>query len=1237
MIDRNTRVKALVALSDPEDDAGFLDRLERIYREHAIGEGLPFAGVAAYCRGEAELPRPWRQALAQAACLDPEGGVDYWLLTKGPARLHPGLVADVPLEDWLRLGERCVVLLAPLLNPADLCHWLLPEPAASPVTLQARAWLDSQVEAMQAWAHDLAAGRAGWDGVHRWLSAAGADPGSLAAALDAADPRHWYDAPLRGLLGVRVLLTLAREQLQRDVVPDDAWIDLLNCCRKSIVAGLKEPVPYKTAASVRHHCTLPLLRTLAASPRLAEAFAEPPGAFGEAAQTTLSWSLRELFGGLGLGLLLAEPLDAFRGLLARIGTVALRSMQWPEDFAERYPAAALLHQQQLFERCGSFVARVETPEAFAWYRETLFLVPGDTDSFELGAATYARLADDDELDQLVMTCYFPSPGHRLPSRLLDRMGRVDRLRAYLDSGNPELRKAAARRIFELASVGEAGDETGEGPHDRRPATYRRDPTLWPILMAECERLPGPFVETTLDAAHMLGGGDLPERWALLWRVAEDLAPRTRIAEACLAVLCDARCTADMLALAERLFAADPAPFMAYARDEYAVRLEDCLAALERTDSPLRALAPAMVARCLESDSSWHQGDRSSVTPLVRDALAEFPESFTRLDDKSRLRLLPLFDERALAACGEALAQVFAGSAKAVRGLTVALVGRCGVEALERSGLLGAAPKARKLVLTGMALSRRPGLGGLIARHVHDAAHDDYSRSLSLDALERDGHSLQGLDPWAGLDLPALQALSQGQAIPPAVEAQWNEEFGALLAPLGEPLGRYLLAIIHDGGEVLPRKARQILAFLPAGRRSDLALLALNAWIAGNGLNEFNWLLPPLPEYGDERAADALVKAIKDWKKVRTLKAAAAMRLLCQVPGDYGVAQALDLWENGKLPGSINEAARQGLAEAAERREMSLEDFVEQLVPDFGFGPDGLVLDLGPYAYTVRIRPDLNLAVIDPQGKAGKSLPKAKAGEDADKRSLAENRFKAVSKNLKPVLAQQGKRLLRALQTGREWSAEAWRRLFAAHPLLRPVVQGVVWSALGADGTPLKRFRPTESGDLIDLADEPWTLPADARVRVTHPLELDEAEEAAWRMHFADYELASPIGQWEVPVHRAEAEELAATGLARADGSVLNRARFGGLVEKWGYLRGAAGDGGMVREHAWLMDRHWRVTLRHSDINVAFMPDESVAIDGFVIDKWVDGDFHRQRLGELPPAFLNTLLTQAEELKEVAEA
>jgi len=241
---------------------------------------------------------------------------------------------------------------------------------------------------------------------------------------------------------------------------------------------------------------------------------------------------------------------------------------------------------------------------------------------------------------------------------------------------------------------------------------------------------------------------------------------------------------------------------------------------------------------------------------------------------------------------------------------------------------------------------------------------------------------------------------------------------------------------------LPRQARQLLELLPAAVRADLAEQACAMWVAENGSDKLAWLMALLPHYADERAVNALVKAVKAWKSNRKQKANAAIHWMSKVPGIYGLAQVKVLWENRQFSDSIIRNAGLALRQAAVARNLSLEDLLDEMVPDLGLSREGLALDIGPYAYRVRVQPDLSLRVLNPAGKATKSLPKARVGEDPDKRSLAERRFKALRKNLKPLLKQQAGQLKRAMQCGKSWSAARWHKLYMEHPLLSILAQGM---------------------------------------------------------------------------------------------------------------------------------------------------------------------------------------------------
>jgi hypothetical protein len=1214
------RFDAFETLAQCMDDNDFVARLRDAFAGLGIGQSLDFSPVAQFWLQGGELPLAWRLELARQTPFDLDAFSRYDAY-QAPCLLQKKLFQGEASAAWIGRAERLLMLTTPLASPAIL-HYLLDYDGLWVSAERDTAYDGTLGVGLRAWAEQIAQGVGEWGSISHWLHDAGTEPALLAHELAAKLGPISINSVI-AFAGLRLFLLQVREQLLLGQLSADGWIDLLLVHLHRLDqhwSMQRHPLPLGLA----HHCALPLLKLLYASPRLAAMLNEPEPEEGG--------YLYRLFDDLALGVFFAQSPTHFQRLLERAADQAIDNMRLSSDFAAQFPECALLFEQQSHARGFRFRAQTQSAAARDWY---LSIIGSAEGSFVEALLNQLQLScTAEQLHQVILDHVVPRQDQELSISFVERLDNAEHLLSYLACENNTLRYLLTSRLFALAT-GALPESPEESEGDEQAPRYVRHPHNWTVLLKACAQYPTLFL-------HTLGGWKLEldelSRWQLIWDNAKP-DKRAGVAERFLLAIDRTQHGEHVLALAEQLYAQEPQPWLDAVAEQQAYLLNSQIVTLSQRDSPLSQLLPAMAARYLTENAAWFRSaakETLSAIAAVRQALVRYPQAYAELEEKAQIKLLQLFDDSTLIACAAPLVQLLSSNSKLLRDPAVTLIARSSVAAIEAAHLLQAVPKARKLVLIGMALSNEAAMLDLLIQHFSDNAHDDYSRGLSLNALERGGHSLTGLDPWAGIELATLQAQAQGLKIPAAVSKYWNAEFAALLAPLGEALGLQLLHLLYEGTEELPRRARQVLGFLPAGQRSDFALLGAQQWIAANGAVELDWLLSPLPVYGDERIANDLVKAIKDWKKARKQKASAAMRLLCQLPGNFGVAQVRELWESGKFSESIESAAELALTEAGQRQGMSLAEFLEQLVPDFGMTHQGLMLDVGPYQYVVRMRPDLSLVVLDEKGKASKSLPKAKAGEDLDKRSLAENQYKALAKNLKPVFKQQSKRLTRLFQLGSRWPTATWQRVFVAHPLMAVIAQSVVWSADDAQGQPLKRFRPAEGGELIDLNDEPYQLPADAVVHATHPLELDEAERAAWVTHFADYALQSPIEQWSTPVLVPDAELLSADRLPLPADKLINRGKFASLVDKWGYSKGQAGDGAQVCEHTWLLDGgQLLVTLNHGDIFVYFDPDATVSLHDLQVHRRDAEGFARQRLGDLPPAFLNTLLVQAAALSAQA--
>ncbi|MEI9851402.1 MAG: DUF4132 domain-containing protein [Sphingomonas sp.] len=132
-------------------------------------------------------------------------------------------------------------------------------------------------------------------------------------------------------------------------------------------------------------------------------------------------------------------------------------------------------------------------------------------------------------------------------------------------------------------------------------------------------------------------------------------------------------------------------------------------------------------------------------------------------------------------------------------------------------------------------------------------------------------------------------------------------------------------------------------------------------------------------------------------------------------------------------------------------------------------------------YVARLDAALAIHLVNPEGKPVKALP---AGDDEATRESAKA-LSAAKKELKQVIDLQAGRLFEAMCVERAWPVADWRTAFHEHPVMRRLVERLVWQGLDAEGRPLGLFRPTQEGDFTDATDAAVDIHGFARVRLAH--------------------------------------------------------------------------------------------------------------------------------------------------------
>ncbi|HEY6126244.1 MAG TPA: DUF4132 domain-containing protein [Steroidobacteraceae bacterium] len=307
----------------------------------------------------------------------------------------------------------------------------------------------------------------------------------------------------------------------------------------------------------------------------------------------------------------------------------------------------------------------------------------------------------------------------------------------------------------------------------------------------------------------------------------------------------------------------------------------------------------------------------------------------------------------------------------------------------------------------------------------------------------------------------------------------------------------------------------------------------------------------------QRAAAPVARYIKEWYGTRAAQGKALIAMLAWIEHPTATQLMLAIGNRFRTRSFQEEASRQAAA-LAERRGWTLAELADRTMPGAGFDEHGVLeLPAGDRTFTAKLLPDFTVELFNPDGKKIASLPESAK----DSRKLVS----AAKKELKSIVELQTDRLYEALCTGRDWSFGDWRAYLLDHPVVRHLLQRLVWIGTPAGQGP-QVFRPLDDGTLTDCDDEAVTMPDDARVRLAHDSLLTPEQVGRWQQHLIDYEIRPPFqqlgkGTWSLP------EALATnSAIEEFKGHMLEAFALRGRAQKLGYVRGTAEDGGWFYDY-----------------------------------------------------------------------
>jgi hypothetical protein len=244
----------------------------------------------------------------------------------------------------------------------------------------------------------------------------------------------------------------------------------------------------------------------------------------------------------------------------------------------------------------------------------------------------------------------------------------------------------------------------------------------------------------------------------------------------------------------------------------------------------------------------------------------------------------------------------------------------------------------------------------------------------------------------------------------------------------------------------------------AGSLAEFAWDAFTAWLEAGGPSKEGWALTMLGQFGNDDTARKLTPFIRAWPgEAAHARAVTGLDVLAAIGSDVALMLLNGIAQKVKFKG-LQDKAREKIDAIAEARGLSTEELEDRLAPDLGLDEQGTMrLDFGPRAFKVGFDETLKPYVRETTGGDGvdgarlPDLPKPKKTDDAELSKEAVERFKLLKKDARTIASQQLLRLEVAMCARRRWTPEVFRIFLVEHPLVRHIVQRLIWGVYEVEG------------------------------------------------------------------------------------------------------------------------------------------------------------------------------------------
>ena len=352
-------------------------------------------------------------------------------------------------------------------------------------------------------------------------------------------------------------------------------------------------------------------------------------------------------------------------------------------------------------------------------------------------------------------------------------------------------------------------------------------------------------------------------------------------------------------------------------------------------------------------------------------------------------------------------------------------------------------------------------------------------------------------------------------------------------------------------------------------RDDFVWALFENWEDSGTPTKGKWAFEALGKLGGDAIVLKLVPLLKKWPgESKHKRASDGIRVLQEIGTDTALMQINSLAQKMRYK-SLKRTAQTAIENIAKARGYSQEELEDRIIPDCGLDKDGKrTFDYGERKFTFVLSSDMKPMIRDEEkGKIRTNLPKPNKKDDEGLSAQAQADWKLIKKQVRDVAKIQAERLEHAMISQRRWKLSDFTELYVQHPLMFHIVRLLVWGGYDKTGALVQSFRIDEDQQIVDVDEEPLDTSDIVAVGVLHVMELDENDRQEWGDILSDYEIIAPFEQLGRKVSTLEADECDKKIITRFAPFKVEPVIMVSVLEKSGWVRGMAMDGGIYCSHA----------------------------------------------------------------------